>query len=373
MTTVTQSSTEGHQTILVKFIRYLCILGTLAITAVFIYTYFTQAYPNMYDTVNTWYSPVVATIALVAIFVRALSSPKGANSRKAYFGLTLAVLFYFLGEITWSIQYVLYGGANNIPYPSISDVFWAIGTVFIIDELFFMVSVIKVRFSKKQLVALYGITVISVVALIAFVFNQVILASYSIYYTPFAKAMDLYYFVGDVLILFATLYVAFGLFSKTGFKISLKHLSFIFFILGNFSMILGDTIYSYFSLTTSNLVIHFSTFYTLTFLNGYYSTYDYSIYNLFYVFQYMFWALCFIFLPVYLSRSFSENEDIATEEFVPIETKKNMNFKVPSVSEALSDEKTAESDISNVTSTLGLSLGSQDPKPSGESSQNSKE
>ena len=315
---------------MIKLIRFICILATLAISLLFIVLYFDQTLPETYYTnVNLWYSPIVSSIAFIVIFLRASSSPKGANSRKAYFGITLAVLFYFLGELTFAMQYLQLG--DSMPYPSISDLFWAIGTVFFIDELFFMVSVINVHFTKKQLTVIYGITAFSVVAIILFIFGKVITASYSSDYTPFMKAMDLYYFTGDILILFGTIYVTFGLFSKTGFKLSLKHLSWIFLILGNFSMIFGDTFYSYFSLNGTDLVLHFGSFYSFTFLYT-----DFSIDNLLYMFQYMFWALCFAFFPAYLSRSFS-TEDI-DEEFIPLETKKNMNFEVPSVAEALNPE-----------------------------------
>lgn len=316
----------------IKVIRYLGILATLVITALFIYYYFTEADNTIYDTINLWYSPVVAFIAFVLLLVRAKTSPSGANSRKAYWGLALAVLFYFLGEITYVAQYFYFGDSQ--PYPYIADLFWAIGTVFFIDELFFIVRVIKVQFTKKQLTIIYTITSLSVVGIILFAFGDIISSGYDEFYTPFMKAMDLYYFTGDVLILFATIYVVFGLFSKTGFKLTLKHLSWIFLILGNFSMIVADTIYTYFSVKGTDLVIQFGSFFSLTY--KYYSPdiypVSYSIDNLLYVFQYALWALAFGFLPAFLNRSFS-NDDEVDEEFEPVETKANMDFTVPSVTE----------------------------------------
>lgn len=328
MTLPSISTTNSKQSVNVKLIRYVGILATLAFSLLFAYFYFTQANTDLYNTINLYYSPVVAGIAFVLILTRALSSPSGANSRKAYYGIALSVLFYFFGETTFVIQYFIYG--ENMPYPFVADIFWAIGTVFFIDELFFIVRVIKVKFTKKQLTAIYAITAFSVLGLIQFVFGDVITASYIDGYTPFMKAMDLYYFTGDVLILFATLYVVFGLFSKTGFKLSLKHLSWFFLILGNFSMIIGDAVYAYFGVKGTDLVINLP-FYTITFLNN-----GYSIDNILYMFQYMFWALCFGFFPAYLSRSFSEVAEY--EEFTPIETNPIMNFTVPSVSESLVDE-----------------------------------
>lgn len=326
------SKTTTKQSIKIKIIRYAGILVTLVLSILFTYLYFTQSNTDLYNTVNLYYSPVVAGIAFVLILARAFSSPSGANSRKAYFGIALAVFFYFLGETTFVIQYFVYGVANGgtMPYPFVADIFWAIGTVFFIDELFFIVRVIKVNFSKKQLTFIYTITAFSVLGLIQFVFGDVITSSYSVDYTPFMKAMDLYYFVGDVLILFATIYVVFGLFSKTGFKLSFKHLSWFFLILGNFSMIIGDAVYSFFGDKGTNLIVKLP-FYTITFLNN-----GYSIDNILYMSQYMFWALCFGFFPAYLSRSFGAVEEY--DEFTPIEAKANMDFTVPSVHDSLVDD-----------------------------------
>ena len=331
--TPTTLSDDTSQSFKIRTIRYIGILATLGLSIVFFYLYFTQTYPEIYDTINSqYYSPVVAGIAFILIFFRAYSSPKGANSRKAYWGITLAVLFYFLGEFSFVLQGLSIGW-DNIPYPSIADLFWAIGTVFIIDELFFMVSVINVKFTKKQLTAIYGITALSILSLVIFVFGDVIIHGYDESYTPFMKAMDLYYFTGDILILFATIYVVFGLFAKTGLKFSTKHLSWIFLIIGNISMIFGDTIYSYFGLNGTNLVISFGPLYSFTFIYG-----NYSIDNLLYVLQYMFWALSFGLFPAYLNRSFTTK--YTDDETVPIEIKKNMNFTVPSVNDPIIPEET---------------------------------
>ena len=102
----------------------------------------------------------------------------------------------------------------------------------------------------------------------------------------------------------------------------------------------------------NNLTLPFGSFFTLTFINN-----GFSVDNLFYMFQYMFWALSFIFFPSYLMRSFPGGQAVVTEEFVPIETKKNMDFTVPSVSDALSKEK------ATIVNTLGLDIGSHDSQP----------
>ena len=348
------SSNASSQSFSARIIRFLGIILTLGLTLAFIVAYSTQYFSDsVYTELNTYYSPAVAGIAFIMIFLRAYTSPKGANSRKAYFGITLAVFFYLLGEVF----YILPGVADN--YPSIADLFWAIGTIFFIDELFFIVSVINVRFSKKQLTFIYGLTALSVVTIIIFAFGEVIVQPYITermvaldssleVYTPFMKAMDLFYFTGDVLILFGTIYVTFGLFSKTGFKLSFKHLAWIFLILGNVSMIFGDTFYSYFNLKGA-LTINLGSFYTLILNPG-----DHSIDNVLYVFQYMFWALSFSLFPEYLSRSFSSTVE---QEFIPVETKENMDFTVPSVSDALSDTPPT------VSNTLSLS---EEPQPSGD-------
>ncbi len=326
MAQATISSNESSSPFELKIVRYFGIILTLGLSLLFVVLYSTQMYSSIYDTLNTYYSPIVAFIAFVLIFIRAQTSPNGANSRRAYFGLSLAVIFYFLGEFF----FILPGVSNN--YPSIADLWWAIGTIFFIDELFFMVSVINVHFTKKQLTFIYGITALSVVSLIVLVFGAVITQPYNSdpnnLYTPFMKAMDLFYFTGDVLILFGTIYVVFGLFSKTGFKISLKHLAWIFLILGNLSMIAGDTFYSYFNLK-GPITIFFATF----------TPGQYSIDNLLYVFQYMFWALSFAFFPEYLARSFSHDGEGMAEEFTPLETKKKVDDEMKKISDVANLEQ----------------------------------
>ena len=64
--------------------------------------------------------------------------------------------------------------------------------------------------------------------------------------------------------------------------------------------------------------------------------------------------MSFSLFPEYLSRSFSSTVE---QEFIPVETKENMDFKVPSVSDALSDTP--------VTVLNPLSL-SDEPQPSGD-------
>ena len=331
---------DVKQSFKIKLFRYICVLIVLGVAILFLYFNITQNNYTLYDTILSDNLPSVILVffALILIFIRALTSPAGANSRKAYWGLTLAVLFYFLGEATFALLAMFVYGPD-VPYPGLGDVFWVIGTIFFIDELFFMISVIKVKFTKKQLTTIYGITAIVVVGLILFVFGSIITETYDLSagITPFSKATDLFYFTGDVLILFATIYIVFGLFAKTGFRLSPKHLSWIFLILGNISMIIGDAVFAYWTETgySSNLVIHLGSFFTLTYfasitINGtvYYS---YTIDNLLYMLQYLFWALSFAFFPAFLNRSFaqptsSQGQDI-NDEFTPIEPQKHTSHE----------------------------------------------
>ena len=284
---------------------------------VYLYAFYSQNLPiSDYENYGMVYFTIIAGICLLLIYIRASTSPKGANSNKVYWGFTMAVFFYFLGELTYSIQIVLY---SETTYPSISDLFWAIGTILFIDELFSLISVINVKFSKKHLFYIFSITGLSVLVIIVLAFADVIKASYSTdpeaLYTPFMKAMDLFYFTGDTLILFATVYVVFGLFSITGFKLSTKHLSWIFLILGNVSMIIGDTLFSYFEWKGADFSVSLFNFFTLTLQAG-----DYRVDDMLYMLQYLFWALSFVFFPPYLNRSF---KPIESEEEITSSTEQS--------------------------------------------------
>lgn len=309
---------DTSQSVIIKLIKFFFILIVIAASVAYIYYYYfavrTTDNNNIYLSINLAYFPLVAGISTILIMLRAISSPPGANSRKAYWGLTLAVLFYFLGEFTYYVRY--YSTNGNVLNPGFADIFWVIGTIFFIDELFFMASVIKVHFTKKQLLAICGITAIIVVGLILFAFGSVITEGYSIDNTPYMKALNLFYFTSDILILFATLYVSFGLFTKTGFKLSRRHLAWIFLILGNISQIIGDTVYAYFTQFGNNLVVNILSFHFVY----YYTNFNlgYSPDELMYMLQYMFWAFSFAMFPSFLNRSFSTS---AANEFIPLENK----------------------------------------------------
>ena len=109
------------------------------------------------------------------------------------------------------------------------------------------------------------------------------------------KAMDIFYFTGDALILFATVYIGYGIFSISSEKLARVEFAWFFFILGNIAMIVGDTLFSYFSWQEADFVLTFPIHIVLG--NG-----DFRFDDMLYLGQYLFWVLSFALFPNYLYK-----------------------------------------------------------------------
>jgi len=103
--------------------------------------------------------PATAGIAVVASFWT-LRRYAGYNPKPmfstAWTGFSAGFLFWFLGELAWSI-YVLVLRID--PFPSIADVFYLSGYVFLFVALFSIIKLFKSSFSKNMLFIMVGITV----------------------------------------------------------------------------------------------------------------------------------------------------------------------------------------------------------------------
>lgn len=274
-----------------------------------------------YATFGLIFFSVISFVAVLLMYIRAKTSIKGTKIRQTYWGFFLAALFYFLGEFTYYIQAVT---LEEIAYPSISDFFWAIGTILLIEELISVVSVIDVKYTKRQIILILTLTALAIITLIAFAFWDLITSGYEIdpdyLYTPFMKAMDIFYFTGDALILFACIYIGFGVFSISEGKFERNEIAWAFLIIGNVAMIAGDTLYSYFEWKGTDLVL---TFFDTTVL--YLANNDYRVDDMLYLMQYLFWVLSFALFPDYLKKeeqNQSKKGDLAKSvEENPVETK----------------------------------------------------
>jgi len=141
------------------------------------------------------------TAAFALLVVR--EDRKGAQSlthlrlrlRTVHFGFFLAILLWFLGEVTWSIYEVILG--VHVPYPSIADVFYLAGYIpAFVSILGFMRIFQKLVTPLKKIVSLLvGLLILGVTAVF-------LLTPLSVSSSPaFVKAFDLAYPVLDAVLM----------------------------------------------------------------------------------------------------------------------------------------------------------------------------
>lgn len=267
----------------------LAIIGSL-ITLIWVYMYFTQAatiglsewdvfgFAVTWNVISTYVFVVLSFFALLGVLALAKDSAK-SELRNTYFGLLIAWFFFLLGESTWFV----YANLLNVdpPYPSIGDLFWAIGTILLIEELVSLTPVIGHKFKKKHLLQVYVITGAFIVLIIYLTFGEVLLARFEEGYTPLQKAFDLFYFIGDILILYASIYLVYGILQSKGQNpLGNFPIAWILLTIGMTFMIIGDTTFSYFAWSGIDTWLGF-----------------FNLYDLFYLLQYIFWILAIAAFP----------------------------------------------------------------------------
>lgn len=294
--------------------------------------------PENYINYGLFYFSILSFFGVLLIYSRVKTTPKDSNVRKTYWGLFIAMLFYFLGEFSFQIQHILAVKGIDPPYPSVSDLFWAIGTILFIEELISVVSVLKVKYSKKQLTMIVSTAIIFILGLIFLSFGDLLLAGYSddptSLYTPFMKTMDVFYFTGDALILFACIYIGFGVFSITKKTFDRSEIGWFFLILGSVAMIIGDTLYSFFSWKEADFVVNLFNYHLFTLPNI-----DFRIDDMFYLLQYLSWLLAFAIFPAFIQQ-----DEIVEEKELIMEDKGSFI----KVSPAITDEKELELNSTNL-------------------------
>ena len=216
---------------------------------------------------------VIALLATVTMFYTALLCSKQQQLKRTYWGLTLAFLLYFAAETVWAFFEVV---INEDPaYPSIADVFWIIGTIVLISELMLYAYSTEMEISLLKLIIFYIIISAIIVFLVKIAFWQVAVAGFSEDYRPLQKAVDLFYFTGDCLIIYAIGLIIIRRLNVKGWQ---DDLAWILLLIGMVAMVAGDV------------------FYTYTKLQG--NTDPYLIEDLLYSFQYLFWVLGTALFPM---------------------------------------------------------------------------
>lgn len=287
------------------------ILGILAslITAMWLGLFYTQQISEefIWSAITSSTISLLILFATISIYLSARSLSKKTPSYDTYWGIFVAWLFYALGELTWTGFNII--NRTDPPYPSIADLFWVIGTILLINELYLFTSNFKVSIKRGQLLKAFIGAGIVILALYAIAFNKIVLANFDETYDPFNKAMDIFYFTADALLVFFSLYIALAITSST--KIAIKEKmthknvpwGWIFLIMGMFFMIAADTYF--------------------TFLEWQGNPGLFRIDDVLYVLQYYFWTLGALLLPQNVVQEAAlrepENISLSTNDDTTIE------------------------------------------------------
>ncbi len=162
---------------------------------------------------------------------------------ETYWGILIAWIFILLGEFTKTTSYLVWRA--SLPYPSVADFFWGMGIILLINELYLFTTNFNADVKREQLPKALLLSGLVIIGMLALVFNQVIFSGYDELYTPFKKAMDIFYFTADALILFFSIYIAFALISSSRGKLQEISWEWMFLILGMLLMVAGNTYFTY--------------------------------------------------------------------------------------------------------------------------------
>ncbi|MFX0210579.1 MAG: hypothetical protein ACFFDT_31655 [Candidatus Hodarchaeota archaeon] len=241
---------------------------------------------------DEWTDIVVVTIAALSLLAtitilnKAIIASPENKSRRTYWGLFLAWFCYFVGEAIYAAYWLHL--MEEPPYPGIGDLFWAIGTAIMVSELLIFADSIKATINKKLMYFFFTIVGILVIMLLYLAFWDILLSEFDAEYGPYQKSLDIFYFTADVLIIYT---VGFIMLKMTRARKRLP-LGWIFLIIGMVCMIIADTQYAY--KVWKIKPIDWET---------------YSLEDVFFVFQYVFWTLGAAFFPIKpISAQITEGE-----------------------------------------------------------------
>ncbi len=284
------------QKYLPSFLAFLASVATIGWLGLFNSQQITDEFT--WSALSTSTITVLIVLAVLILYVSLLGVPKDVPSYETFWGILVAWCFYALGEITWTGYYLIF--RIDPPYPSIADLFWAIGTILLINELYLFTTNFKASIKRSQLIKAFIAAGAVILAIYVIAFNNIVLSGYDETYTPFQKAMDIFYFTADALIIFFSIYIAFALFSsiqsqfKEGFSFKNVPWGWVVLIIGMFLMIMADTYFTYLEWLGDPTL--------------------YRIDDALYVLQYYFWALGALLLPKTMvqEQQMRENESITS-------------------------------------------------------------
>lgn len=138
---------------------YLLVMNVISISLIIVLNF--GNFENHLYYIN-WVLNFYAGFAVfIGVWVSLKKIFKGSEA-KTYASLTIGLIFFFLGEITWTYYQSQFN--IDIPYPSLADLFWLIGYIFFIFHIYGTFSFW--RYSKK-IVNKYIIITSTIISIIA--------------------------------------------------------------------------------------------------------------------------------------------------------------------------------------------------------------
>lgn len=110
-----------------KFAFYLLILLNILSISLILYFEFVHSENSLFyiNWILNFFAGFAVFIGIYIYFKKILKGIEG----KTYTSLTIGLLLFFLGEITWTYYQILLN--IEIPFPSLADLFWILGYIFI--------------------------------------------------------------------------------------------------------------------------------------------------------------------------------------------------------------------------------------------------
>lgn len=175
------------------------VATSLLVIFLILFYAFQNNYPNIMYLFSNVFPIFISGVALFSSFLalRKYHGKFGSRFSMIWMGISIGLGFWFLGEVTWGILSLF--SSNEVPYPSIADVFWIIGYVPILFGLLlyaetFIKIVPKIRIIETTIIAM--VCMISIIA----IFMPIIIKE------NFVKLiLDLAYPVLDVLLIYSAL------------------------------------------------------------------------------------------------------------------------------------------------------------------------
>lgn len=156
-------------------------------------------YPEFMYFFSNAFPIFISGVALFSAFsaLRRYYNKFGSRFSLIWMGIFVGVLFWFLGEVSWGICAL--SSSNEIPYPSIADVFWIIGYLCILSGLLlYAETFIKIVPSAR----IIGVTIMAIVYAISIIATFMPIIAFE---EDLVKlTLDLTYPILDVLLIYSS-------------------------------------------------------------------------------------------------------------------------------------------------------------------------